>query len=196
MKNKLLLMGLCLLLMACSEETTAPLDNNPQEGNKVLMLKVDLLTSEFEGGKELTFEEASTFTIATNYNVPGDFGDIKLKYEELDAPLFEGTIHWMGLGEISYPVIDPVPSFDTIENAVAIPDEALRDVVEYIDGMPVEEWPYAPNYEEIWGAIDNLELVKEYRESNPNAKVHFFLYTPSVGVGDPADWDWFVILKN
>lgn len=196
MKNKLLLMGICLSVMACSEETTTPLDN-PQTENKVLLLKVDLQTSQFEGGKELTFDDAATFTIETDYDAPGDFGGIKLKYQEVDAPLFEGTIHWMGLGEISYPQFDPVPSFTTVENAVTIPAENLREIVEYTEfPLPVDEWPYAPDYENIWASIDNLELVKEYRESNPNATVHFFLYTPSVGVGDPAQWDWIVILKN
>lgn len=182
--------------MACSEESSAPVDNSPTE-NKVLMLKVDLLTSEFEGGKELTFDDASTFTIAAEYDAPGDFGGIKLKYEELNAPLFEGTVHWMGLGEISYPEINPAQSFNTIENAVSLPNESLLDVVEYLPfATPLDEWPYTPDYATLWHAVDNLEIVKEYRENNPNAKVNFFLYTPSVGVGNPADWDWFIILKN
>ncbi|MCO6147184.1 hypothetical protein [Flavobacterium sp. NRK1] len=196
MKNKFLLFGLCLSLMACSEESSAPVDNSPTE-NKVLMLKVDLLTSEFEGGKELTFDDASTFTIAAEYDAPGDFGGIKLKYEELNAPLFEGTVHWMGLGEISYPEINPAQSFNTIENAVSLPNESLLKIVEYLPfATPLDEWPYAPDYATLWHAVDNLEIVKEYRENNPNAKVNFFLYTPSVGVGNPAGWDWFIILKN
>lgn len=198
MKNKLLLMGLCLSVMACSDDNGDPVnDENPQAGNKVVMLKVDLMTSAFEGGKELTFEEASTFTISHQYNLPGDFGSIQLKYDELDAPLFDGGIHWMGLGEISYPEsMDSASSFETMDVGIPLPDESLREVVVYNEFMPNDEWPYAPDYEVLWNAVDNLEIVKEYREANPDSKVHFFLYTPSVGVGNPAEWDWFIILKN
>jgi len=197
MKNKFLLMGLCLSVMACSDETNAPIDNDPQLGNKVLLLKVDLLTSEFEGGKELTFDEASAFNIVPEYEAPGDFGSIKLKYEEVDAPIFEGTIHWMGLGAMTYPAIDPPSSFSSSEIIVGIPDENLREIVNYTTfPMPFDEWPYQPDYEALWDAVDNLHIVKDYRAANPDSKVSFFLYTPSVGVGDPADWDWFIILKN
>lgn len=198
MKNKLLFMGLCLTVMACSDDNSNPVnEENPQAGNKVILLKVDATTFAFEGGKELTFDDASTFTISHEYNLPGDFGSIKLKYEELNAPIFDGDIHWMGLGGMNYPeAIDPVSSFEPITTAVPIPDASLRELVLYDEFVPVEDWPYAANYEVLWGAVDNLEIVKEYREANPNAKVHFFLYTPSVGGGNPAEWDWFIILKN
>jgi len=188
-------MGACLLLMACSDDSTE--SAAIAKDNKVLLLKVDAVTSAFEGGKELTFDEASSFTIEHEYNAPGDFGDIKLKYKELAAPLFEGTIHWMGLGAMNYPAIDPVDTFTTVSNNVALPAEALREVVQYLpSAMPLNEWPYAPDFEALWGAVDNLKLVSDYRRENPNAKVSFFLYTPSVGSGDPAQWDWFIILKN
>lgn len=194
MKNKILLMGLCLLAMACSDETTQ--DVAAVKENNVLLLKVDLLTYAFEGGKEFTFEDAQAFTIATEYQFPGDFGGIKLKYQELDAPLFEGTIHWSGLGQMTYPQIDAPSAFASSDIAAALPDESLREIVEYTESPLPVEWPYAPDFNALWNAVDNLTLVKEYRQSNPNAKVNLFLYTPSVGVGDPADWDWFVILKN
>lgn len=195
--KKLLLMGLCLSFMACSDETNAPVDNNPQTENKVLLLKVDLLTNAFEGGKELSFQDTTSFTISHDYDSPGDFGGIKLFYDELNAPLFEGTIHWMGLGEMTYPQLDPPASFLSSEILVMLPPENLREIVNYTDfPLPVDEWPYAPDYDAIWGAVEQLHIVKDYRAANPDSKVSFFLYTPSVGVGDPADWDWFIILKN
>ncbi|MDV6169035.1 hypothetical protein R1T16_11400 [Flavobacterium sp. DG1-102-2] len=196
MKNKLLLLGLCLSLMGCSEDATTPVDNTPAENN-VLLLKVDLLTSAFEGGKELTFDAAENFTISHEYETPGDFGGIKLKYNELNAPLFEGTIHWMGLGAMSYPQIDPPSAFSSSEILTMMPDASHREIVQYTEyPMPYNEEPYAPDYEALWGAVSSLHIVKDYRAANPNSKVYFFLYTPSVGVGDPADWDWFIILKN
>lgn len=195
MKNKILLMGLCLLMLSCSDETTNSVDKVKE--NKVLLLKVDLLTSAFEGGKEFTFEDAPAFTIAAEYASPGDFGSIRLKYKEVNAPLFEGSIHWSGLGEMTYPQIDAPSSFSSSEILVRLPDENLREIVEYTDApMPFDQWPYAPDYEALWGAVNTLHIVRDYRAANPDSKVSFFLYTPSVGAGDPADWDWFIILKN
>ena len=57
-------------------------------------------------------------------------------------------------------------------------------------------YPAVIDYQAIWSNIDNLVQVQAYRQSNPNAKVNLFLYTPSVGVGNPAEWDWYVILNN
>lgn len=211
MKNKILAMGLCaFLMMSCSEDNdngtinTQPVvsenpenPSNPGGGdNKVLMLKVDLLTHAFEGGKEFTFDAANTFTIETEYVSPGDFGSIKLKYDELDATLFDGSIHWDGLGQMSYPEnLDPVNSFAVMDNEVVMPEISSFHTVQYIEGNE-GEGIVAPDHQSIWHAINHLQLVEDFRASNPQAKIQLFLYTPSVGIGDPADWDWFVILKN
>ena len=199
MKRSILLLGLCAALFAsCSEDDAAPVNNPPASDNKVLLLKVDLLTNEFEGGKELVFPEADGFTITSEYVPPGDFGSLKLMYEEVNQPIFDGTITWMGLGERTYPeTLAAAQTFTEIEQAVAMP--ALEDwaYVDYIeDGEEVLVDPEWVNPQTLWDAIDNLQMVKDYRESNPDANVQFFLYTPSVGVGDPADWDWYIILKN
>ncbi len=196
MKNLLLLaiLGLCF---GCSSD-----ENNPQNQttdlaapqNKVVLLKVDFLTHAFEGGKELTFESAANFSIASEYQPPSDFGGITLKYAELDQPLFEGTIFWMGLGQMTYPTaLDGATNFSTTIDPVQIPSESMFATVNYT------EFPYYPEtiaYTEIWNAIKNLQIVAQYRSSNPNSEIDLFLYTPSVGIGNPADWDWFVILKN
>mgnify|MGYP000969595327 CR=1 FL=1 len=211
MKNKFLSMGLCaFMMMGCSEENengtvnTQPvvsenpeIPSNPDGGdNKVLMLKVDLLTHAFEGGKVFTFEAADTFTIAAEYMAPADFGSIKLKYNELDAAFFDGEIHWMGLGQMTYPEnLDPATSFAVLDYAVEMPEISAFHTVEYIEGNE-GEGIVAPDHQSIWYSINHLQLVKDFRESNPQAKVQLFLYTPSVGIGDPAEWDWFVILKN
>jgi hypothetical protein len=66
---------------------------------------------------------------------------------------------------------------------------------------PVFENVYNPNntnynYPEIFNAIRYLEIVNQYRASNPNATVKLFLYTPGVGIGDPSQWKWIFIIKN
>ncbi len=194
MKKIILLLGLSLFIMSCSDDSDSPLQNNPQVENKVLLLKVDLETNVFEGGKELIFSDFDGFTIATEYNSPGDFGDITLTYEEAGADIFAGTIVWAGSGAMTYPeTLNATGSFATIDQPVAMPATEDFKLVEY------DEFNYYPeeiDYDAIWDAIDNLRIVNEYRQANPNAKVNLFLYTPSVGIGNPAEWDWYVILKN
>lgn len=198
MKKIVTLLGLCVLSFACNSEdpdtVNDPLNDDVNIENKVLLLQVDFETNTFEGGKELIFPEASEFTISHIYNSPGDFGDITLKYAEVDQTLFAGGIVWMGLGEMTFPEsIDPADGFQTIENAVPQPAEDGFSIVNY---GPEFEFQDQPNYDAIWDAVENLVAVEDYRNSNPDAKVHLFLYTPSVGIGNPADWNWFVILKN
>ena len=102
----------------------------------------------------------------------------------------------MGLGEMSYPeTIDSAESFVTLDEALEMPE--LADFYEVVPGESEEGLQSMdPDHQAIWAAIDNLEAVKNYRESNPEAKISLFLYTPSVGIGNPEEWDWFVILKN
>ena len=192
MKNLILLLGLSLSFIACSDDSDNNLQN--QTENKVLLLKVDLETNVFEGGKELIFSASDNFTITTDYNSPGDFGDITLMYEEANANIFAGTIVWAGSGAMTYPeMLNATASFATVAQPVAMPATEDFKLVEY------DEFNYYPeeiDYNAIWDAIDNLQVVKEYRLANPDAKVNLFLYTPSVGVGNPAEWDWYVILKN
>ena len=123
MKKIVTLLGLCVLSFACNSEDPAtvndPLNDDVNIENKVLLLQVDFETNTFEGGKELIFPEASEFTISHIYNSPGDFGDITLKYAEVDQTLFAGGIVWMGLGEMTFPEsIDSADGFQTIENVV------------------------------------------------------------------------------
>ncbi|GGB85774.1 hypothetical protein GCM10007424_27330 [Flavobacterium suaedae] len=193
MKNFILSLGLVALLASCSSDDSNPVQETPT-ANKVVMLKVDLETNVFEGGKELTFPEANSFTISTIYNEPGDFGDITLKYEEVNETIFAGDIVWMGLGEMTYPeTLNTADDFLSVDETVAFPMEDNFQIIEYSE---YNYYPESIDYSAIWGAIDNLQIVQEYRDSNPDSKINLFLYTPSVGVGNPAEWDWYVILKN
>lgn len=209
-KSKIIfLISTVLVLLGCSSDQDTALQNPSQSGqnrqsqnshlalpyaNKIVLLKVDFVSHTFESGKEMVFKNAQNFTIASDYQSPGDFGGVSLKYAELNATFFEGTIHWMGLGQMEYPQqLDGVDAFQTIGNPVPMPDAALLSTVAYT------EFAYYPDpvpYNEIWDAIKNLQVVAQYRSSNPGSTVNVFLYTPSVGIGNPEEWDYFVILKN
>ena len=191
MKTKILTFtALILSLISCSndnDETIIPTTNS----NNVLLLKVDYNTNLFEGGKELTFANTtSNMTITNQYVSPGDFGSIKLIYQELNETLFDGTIVWSGLGQMNYPQnLLHENQFDRVETA---------DYVTPISGF---ENVFNPNnstynYNEIWTSVQSLVKVRQYLNSNPNATVKLFLYTPSVGIGNPSEWDWIIIMKN
>jgi len=181
-----------VMLLSCSDDDTT--NQLEPTSNKVALLKIDYLTQTFEGGKELTFDASTDFNISYNYYAPGDFGSVELMYEELDETLFDGTIIWMGLGARSYPTsLMSAEDFQTVNEPLAMPSNDMFENVMY------SEYAYYPedlDYSTLWNSIADLSIVEEYRSSNPNATINVFLYTPSVGAGDPADWDYYVILKN
>lgn len=187
--NFLIILSVVFTLFSCSndEADTTPIAN---PGN-VLVLKVDYNTNAFEGGKELSFANAtSTMTVSNQYVSPSDFGSIKLIYAELNETIFDGTIVWNGLGQITFP--QNLLQADQFERVLT------ADYVEPISGF---ENVFNPNnttydYEPIWISVQGLVKVRQYLLSNPNATVKIFLYTPSVGYGNQEEWDWIIIMKN
>jgi hypothetical protein len=189
MKNFCYLFFLLALSFSSCQETEQ--ENSLNKENKVLMLKVDYLTHTFEGGKELTFSKLdSNFTIESQYQAPGDFGNIKLTYKEINETLFDGSIIWMGKGNIKFP--DTILSADKFQNVLTkdfiFPSKGLVNVFNPAN----QDYDYLP----IWSSVQGLVKVREYLKSNKSGKVQLFLYTPSVGIGNPADWDWIVFIKN
>ena len=177
-------------LISCSknkEEAKAPSTNT----NNVLVLKVDYTTNQFEGGKELAFTDTSSnMTITHQYVAPADFGSIKLTYQELNEILFDGTIVWAGLGQVNYPqnLLDSTQFERTMTADYVTPSAGFENVFNP-DGT-------AFNYNPIWTSVQSLIKVRQYLYANPNATVKIFLYTPSVGIGNPAEWDWFIFMKK
>jgi len=191
MKNLICFFIVTRMLLSCDGETESTLQS---ELTNVIVLKVDFLTSEFEAGKELEFPPSESFTISTVYNPPRDFGDIQLYYSEFDEKLFDGTIHWAGCGERSYPEEMDLPeNFETFNGNLEVPES---DVFEKIQYHTTAFYPETIDYSSIWNSIKNLELIKKYRKDSPKGKIYLFLYTPSVGIGNPADWDWYLYFKN
>ncbi|RZJ61037.1 MAG: hypothetical protein EOO45_23730 [Flavobacterium sp.] len=194
MKKKFLLFGLIATMISCSDDDAKKSGTIDPAANNVLLLKVDYQTNAFEGGKELTFEDAQNFTIEPVYNSPGDFGDITLNYGELDENIFAGTIVWNGMGQRTYPAsLDAVNTFGVADSALPMPALSQFKKVEYGQNGA---YPENINYTAIWAAISDLQKVIAYRAGNPDAEISLFLYTPSVGVVDEAAADWYVILKN
>lgn len=191
MKTKFLtLLILIISVSSCVSDEEGSSIIAPDE-NSILLLKVDYLTNVFEEGKELTFDDStSTFNVEVEYQEPGDFGGIQLYYQELDEKIFDGTIVWNGTGEIKYPEnFQPASSFEvTLTEDFVFPTEGFENVFN-----PNQD---TYNYQIIWSAVQNLIKVREYLIANPDESVKIFLYTPSVGIGNPEEWDWIIILKK
>ena len=178
------------LFSSCTEEN-APAEETQNAPNKVLLLKVDYLTNTFQGGKETTYtENSNTFTISHQSVPAADFGNIKLKYNEINQILFDGDIIWMGLGQIHYPQnMLAANQFDAVLTAdVVFPTTNFNPILSQPN--------LGNNYNQVWMAVQNLVKVRQYLISNPTGVVHLYLYTPSVGFGNPADWKWIVLMKN
>lgn len=178
------------IFTSCNEESISNSEDDTTT-NKVLMLKVDYLTHAFEGGKETDFaENSSAFTISSQYIPASDFGNIKLKYDEINEVVFDGDIIWMGLGQINYPQnLLLANQFETVSTAdVVFPTTDFQHI------LPDPNQVY--DYNEVWLAVQNLVKVRQYLISNPNGIVKLYFYTPSVGVGNTADWKWIVLMKN
>ena len=190
MKTKLIfLIVFVLTISACSKNDEQK--KIASKTNKVLFLKVDHNLNKFEGGTELNFADTSTtMTISKIYVSPGDFGSIKLNFQEVNKPLFDGTIVWMGLGKMNFPdnLLDESQFERVLTNDYVIPNAGFENVFN-----PTNQ---TYDYNSIWSSVQSLVKVREFLKSNPNATVKLFLYTPSQGVGNPADWDWIIMMKN
>ena len=191
MKIKLLFFGAFVLtFISCSKnnvETNTPTTNT----NKVLVLKVDYNTNQFEGGTELTFADTSSnMTITNLYVPPADFGSIKLTYQELNETLFDGSMVWAGLGQVNY----PQNLLDSNQFERTMTADYVTPVAGFENVFNPDNTSY--NYNTIWTSVQSIIKVRQYLYANPNATVKIFLYTPSVGVGNPAEWDWFIFMKN
>jgi hypothetical protein len=191
METKILtFVAIFMTLISCSNNNNET-NNQITSPNNVLVLKVDYNTNQFEGGKELSFTTTtSNMTVNNQYVAAGDFGSIKLKYQELNETLFDGTIVWSGLGQINYPQnLLNANQFDRVMTADFVTPTAGFENVFNPNGSTY-------NYNTIWTSVQSLVKVRQYLNSNPNATVKIFLYTPSIGVGNPAEWDWFIFIKN
>ena len=189
MKTKILFLFLIGILFGCNSDNI-DINIDTDAPNQILMLKVDYTTNAFEGGMIFGFpKKTDHFTIESKYFEPSDFGSVQLIYKELNQPLFSGTIHWMGLGKMTFPEkLEPDNSFEFV----------LTEDLLYPNGF---ENVFNPDnreldYEKVWLSVQGLVKVREFLAANPNQKAKLFLYTPSVGVGDPTDWDWIIYLKK
>ena len=179
------------LLFACNSDKDVILETDAENPlNQVLVLKVDYASNAFEGGIVLGFsQKTKSFTVENEYVPPGDFGSVKLIYKELNRPLFEGTIHWMGAGKMTFPErLEPASSFEHVMTY----DLCTPTGFENVFNPHNQEL----DYDKPWLSVQGLVKVRAFLAANPGQKVKLFLYTPGVGVGDSAGWYLVIFLRD
>lgn len=183
---------LSILLIVIAMALLSACGSGPNGGDKdtILLLKVDYLTHSFEGATEIQLSQPAakqdSLPIEVHYLPPGDFGNISLHYTPTDDSLFDGSVIWMGCGHIKYPnQLTPASQFTTSNTPAPLPVNADFQQLFGNQNHPMDS---------IWYAVDQLDIVKEYAENDK--KVGYFLYTPSVGVGNPADWDYILFMSK
>ncbi|MCE3296553.1 MAG: hypothetical protein K0R65_2267 [Crocinitomicaceae bacterium] len=189
MRNRtLLFFALSLILFSCLKENLDPVNLD-----KIVMLQIDYKTGEFEGGKEFAyFHDTSTVELpltALYDPVLPDTGRLSMLYA--GDTIFDGTMVWQGAGERKYPenIDDPV-HYIKLESPLTKPIDSRFQVA--FNDLGIE-----PDYDSIWNAISNLQMVNRYQLENVDSKIGLFLYRPTQGTADnPGDWKWYVILKN
>jgi|SRR5690554_6133273 len=194
MISKYIPIFIAIMLLGCDLNENLSDKGDKDSIAQVLLLQVDYTTKEFEGGKELKFiNKTNNFTIIHEYLEPSDFGSIKLMYKELNEPLFEGTIHWMGTGKMTYPEkLKLANEFDVaITEDYIDPGKGFEPII-----IPVIYSFEEEDYLEVWDEVQLLNITREYLKANPNQKVNIYLYTPSVGAGDQFTWKWIIFLKK
>lgn len=198
MKTKIYLMMAvaAMLFVACNNEKLT--DSNLREADlrkDILISKVDYLTFQYRGFYAMNVsgkvENDSLIPIIAEYKSPGDFGSIKLYYNTTKNLLLDGTIIWMGKGELSFPESFraglqeseglPYPG----NNRFALLDES---------GTYVESGGDFP-HQRIWESVSHQKEFQHYYE-NSSKKIAIYLYTPSVGEGNPADWYYLVYTEQ
>jgi hypothetical protein len=185
--------AICLVSLAfsCSKKPVGSVGKGNNQSQKMLLLKVDFLKRNFEGGKELNFNSIITsgdsLPLKKLYESPSDFGNITFLYRTTNDTVFSGDIVWMGTGRLIYPrAFDTSSTFKKLKTMIEKPVDSRFQELHRVFYQNKDTIP--------WTAINNLEIVQTYLQYNK--KVGYFIYTPSVGVGDPAEWDWIFVFSN
>jgi hypothetical protein len=184
----------CLLLGSCKKHE----DDHHEHGGPVnygvslALLRVDYQTHQFEGCKMLHFNafdyNPQNVPVQMLYIPPGDFGNITLLHAPTGDTIFDGSIVWNGMGSMKFPAaLDAVVS--VTPTAEPAPDSNNVQIISPDSFVNKADY----HIPEVWTPISKLDVTKAFM-STGYKKVALFLYTPSVGVGNPADWDYYWLL--
>jgi hypothetical protein len=155
----------------------------------LVLLKVDYTTYTFEGGIMFDLENnpiSNTVQIGIEYEEPSDLGYIKLFHNPDSILIFDGSILWSGTGQQNFPdTLNAVSSYQTFSGITSTIDSTRINEVFSMPSSQNDQYQYL-----IWNKISTLQIVQD--AYNQDFDFSIFCYTPSVGIGSPSEWDYFV----
>lgn len=195
---------LFLSISSCLEDDDIPELDDGRGGDEVVLaatlLQVDYQTLEFEQGynyfaSTLPYNEnfpIDAIPLEVIYNSPGDFGDLALRFipaEGVGDTLFFGTIIWAGTGDVVLPEV-----FESADQFAEVPsNDFLGPPSSFFRLTPFDVNEENATEAEIFGAVQQLQVVRDALNSD-TARFGWFFYPRSVGIGDPAEWDYYVVI--
>ncbi|MCE3295874.1 MAG: hypothetical protein K0R65_1588 [Crocinitomicaceae bacterium] len=158
----------------------------------VFTLLVDYDNPQFEGGNISYYDCPScsndSVPLLIDYQEPGDVGGITFRLEPTGDTLFNGSIIWMGQGQINQ------PSAFNMESPFIMQDDiiGMPENVSYFDmqGRPISDPQFVNAAENAWYEVNQLEIVKTASENG--FKTAMLMYTPAVGVFNPEVAKWVI----
>lgn len=161
----------------------------------ILISKVDYLTFRYKGFYALNvtnkLNSGNEIPFVSQYQAPGDFGYIKLFYRNTNNLLMDGTIIWSGCGELNFP--DNFRAGLPMDNGLPYPGQSRISFIN--NGGHYETVTDERDLQYIWQSVSRQKEFQHYY-GNSSKKVAVYLYTPSVGVGNPADAYYLVFTEQ
>ena len=189
--KKIAFLFLLIIFSSCSDDAD---DNVIQNQNRELtILKVDFLTHTFEGGNSFEFNNiamTNSLPIEEIYVAPSDFGNYTLKYTPTNEVIFDGPIAWMG-GSYDLPLDFDSSDYETTTLNPSINLDEIEYFMPTADVLAGEGYTNF-DYASVWNSIKNLQVTNDCL--NNNGKIGFVLYTPGLGLFQPENAYWLVIL--
>ena len=171
-------------------------DRRPTDLQKhILISKVDYLTFRYKGFYALNvtnkLNTGNEIPFVADYRSPGDFGYIKLYYRNTNNLLMDGTIIWSGCGELNFP--ESFRAGQRLSNVLPYPGQSR---IAFIN----QEGHYTTvsddtELQRIWHTLSRQKEFRHYF-GRTSKKIAVYLYTPSVGVGNPADAYYLVFTEQ
>lgn len=190
MKGKIYYVFVSLVFMISYEKEGNNLLPPPQKKlNNVLLLKLSYDDYSLNGGHEFTFvEQADSFTVNFEYDIPDDFGYFRMFYHEIDRLIFyHSHILVSSSSRMLYPeTLNEASMFERTTEVVNAPKFRI-----ILDPTSQEE-PDQNDVDSIWNEIKSVEMVQSYLKTNPDQKPYIYLNTTYHTEG----WCWIVLMKN
>lgn len=161
----------------------------------ILICKVDYLTFRYKGYYALNVTDklntGNEIPFLADYHAPCDFGSIQLYYRNTNNLLMDGTIVWMGCGALNFPA--SFRAGEQLGSSISYPGQ---NRISYINnGGIYETVTNERDLKNVWRSVScQKEFQHFYRHSSK--KVAVYLYTPSVGIGNPADAYYLVFTEQ